>query len=322
MRFNIGITGTGSLIGQAVIKSIVRSENPDSYRLIGFDYFTQTVGSFSCAYNYILPDLLDKKVSTVEWLDTLLKHIKTEKISILFVGVDFELPLLAKHKKEFKKIDCSVVISSEEVINISSDKYLTYKFLKDNHLNCPISYLPHEDIENISYPVIIKPREGARSRDVYKVDSYKELSEKIPLITNPVIQEYVGDDLTEYTCGILFMDGELQSSICLKRSIKEGNTFIAEHDRNTSENINTYISKVAYSLKPYGSINLQLRLDRNGDPKIFEINPRHSGTTYMRSLFGYNEVLFILKYILENKKIKFDLKYGKVLRFYEEQVIQ
>ncbi|MES2808654.1 MAG: ATP-dependent carboxylate-amine ligase, partial [Bacteroidota bacterium] len=38
MKYNIGITGTGSLVGQAIIKSIIRSEYKDDYNLTGFDY--------------------------------------------------------------------------------------------------------------------------------------------------------------------------------------------------------------------------------------------------------------------------------------------
>ena len=41
----------------------------------------------------------------------------------------------------------------------------------------------------------------------------------------------------------------------------------------------------------------------------------------MRCLFGYNEVLFILKYILEGKEIAFDLKKGKVIRHFEETLV-
>ena len=61
MQFNVGITGTGSLIGQAIIKSIIRSDYSDNYNLVGFDYFTDTVGSFLCKKNHILPDIYKNK---------------------------------------------------------------------------------------------------------------------------------------------------------------------------------------------------------------------------------------------------------------------
>ena len=62
-------------------------------------------------------------------------------------------------------------------------------------------------------------------------------------------------------------------------------------------------------------------MDYEGIPKLFEINPRHSGTTYIRSLFGYNEIIFLIKKILEKKSIKFDIVEGKAVRYFEEKLI-
>ena len=63
-------------------------------------------------------------------------------------------------------------------------------------------------------------------------------------------------------------------------------------------------------------------MDKNGIPKLFEINPRHSGTTYIRSLFGYNEVIYIINYLIHGKECKFSLVDGKALRYFEEKLIK
>ena len=59
--YTIGITGTGSLIGQAVIKSIKKSSFKNE-KLIGMDYFPNTIGSYWVDKNYVLLDILDKKI--------------------------------------------------------------------------------------------------------------------------------------------------------------------------------------------------------------------------------------------------------------------
>ena len=56
--------------------------------------------------------------------------------------------------------------------------------------------------------------------------------------------------------------------------------------------------------------------------KIFEINSRHSGTTYIRSLFGYKEVEYIINLLLFDKEIEFDLREGTVVRYYDEFFIE
>ena len=324
MKYNIGVTGTGSLIGQAIIKSIQRSTDLNNYKIIGFDYFNDTVGSFWCEKNYQLPDIYTNPHLEKKWLNEVLLHLKNESIDILFIGVDFELELFAKHKDFFEKnVNCKIIISPSNVIEIGNDKYLTYKFLKNNDLYYPRTYLTNEvDFEDLDYPVIVKPRVGARSRGVFKVNNEKELIEKIKIIRDPIIQELVGNENTEYTCGIIYIGGELKASIALKRSLKEGNTYISEHNINTEKIILDYISDIANKLKPFGSCNLQLRIDNKGIPKLFEINPRHSGTTYVRSLFGYNEITYIINCVLEGKDTKMKLKSGRVLRYFEEKIIK
>ena len=323
MKFNIGITGTGSLIGQAIIKSIIRSEYNSDYVLIGFDYFKETVGSFFCKNNYILPDIYKNKNLSNDWISNIIQIIRKEKLKILFCGVDFELLLLSQNKQHIEtETGCKVIVSSPEVIKICNDKYHTYKFLKDNKLSFPKTYLPEDiDYSIIKYPLIVKPRIGARSRDVFLVNDMDELKKKIEVVKNPIIQENISDMSSEYTCGVIFLDNKVCDSIVLKRTLKDGNTFVSEHSKNFDPKIKDYVNVIATKLKPYGSCNFQLRVDYEGIPKLFEINPRHSGTTYIRSLFGYNEIIFLIKKILEKKSIKFDIVEGKAVRYFEEKLI-
>lgn len=322
----IGITGTGSLIGQAIIKSIKQSSFKDS-KLVGMDYFGDTIGSYWTDKNYILPDILDERMTEEVWFETVLSIITENNINILFIGVDFELYLFAKYKDTIeKRTSCRVVVSSKESIQIADDKYLTYKFLKENGLYYPVTFLGSEinqAIESgmIDFPMIVKPRNGYRSIDVFMVKDAEELHDKIQKISNPVIQECVGTKDTEYTCGVIAIN-DVKKSIVLRRDLKDGNTSSAYYQKDFPEIITKYILDVADKLNIFGVCNFQLRLDKDGIPKIFEINSRHSGTTYMRTLFGFNEIEFILEYILNKKVIDFHLKEGTVKRYYEEFLIQ
>jgi len=319
---NIGITGTGSLIGQAIIKSIKSSDIVNQVEIIGFDYFENTIGSFWCRKNIILPDIL-KKENKEQWKKTIFKTIIDEKISILFIGVDFELMLFSQLKSEIEETTgCKVVVSNERVISIGNDKYLTYKFLKDNGLNFPKTWLQMEiDKAEIKYPCIIKPRVGARSKGVYVIKNKNELKEKIKSIEEPIVQELVGNIDSEYTCGILCLDNKIINTIVLKRYLKEGNTSIAEYKNSYNDKIYDYINKIAMNLMPNGSCNLQLRCDTNGEPYLFEINPRFSGTTYMRALFGFKEVEYTIKYLQKMEPRDFVLSEGKAYRYFEEKLM-
>ncbi len=324
MKSNILITGTGSLIGQAIIKSINFSEIRDKITLVGCDYFPNTVGSFWCDKNYVLPDLLNP-LEIENWKNAIINIVMKSEVRIIFVGVDFELAFFADLKAELKeKYECTVIVSNKKVIEIGNDKYKTYEFLLEHGIRAPRTYLLEEmEDSKLDYPFILKPRNGARSRGVEivkGVESYLNLYEKYK-DKNYIAQELIGTCDTEYTCGILCWDGVCIDNIILKRVLKEGNTIYAEYSGNSETKIKEYIKCIGDALKPYGSCNLQLRTDKDGIPYLFEINPRFSGTTYMRALFGYNEVEFIICKIMGWKDTILNPKQGKVYRFFEERLV-
>jgi len=323
----IAITGTGSLIGQAIIKSIKQSSFSKE-KLIGIDYFIESVGSYWTDKNYILPDILDKKISEKYWLEKVTDIIKKEKVNILFIGVDFELPLFSKYKSFIENsTSCIIVVSDEKTICIGNDKYETYKFLKKNNLYHPKTFLETEILhaiksQEIEFPIIVKPRNGYRSIDVYLVTNEEELLAKINKVTNPIIQEYIGNKDTEYTCGVISFNGHVKMSIVLRRDLKDGNTSTTYLENNFPHIIKEYVESVSQKLAQFGVCNFQLRIDDKGIPKIFEINARHSGTTYIRSLYGFNEIEYLLEYLLNKKEITFNMKNGTVKRYYDEFLVE
>ncbi len=320
--YNIGVTGTGSLVGQAIIKCIRDSALKSDIHLVGFDYFPETVGSYWVDEHLLLPDFLAPAISEDMWLEKLIDIIRDKNIRLLFIGVDFELPLFAKFRQRINaETGCEVFVSDERIIRIGNDKYLTYEYLRDHDFYHPLTYLPGDIGPGLKFPCMVKPRVGTTSRGVYKVDSLAELNEKLPGIKDPVVQELIGNMETEYTCGVVFMEGELKARIALRRKLKIGHTFEAFHDHATPPVIYEYISEVAHDLQPFGACNFQLRLDDKGIPKIFEINPRHSGTTYIRSLFGYNEIELIIRLHLGMPVEPFALKEGKVIRYFDEMFV-
>lgn len=321
---NVLVTGTGALIGQAIIKSLLKSGVREDICIIGCDYFDNSVGSFWCERNYILPDLLKEDLVNA-WKEAVIDIIRKEGICILFVGVDFELRYFADMKKEIENdYGCKVIVSDRRVIDIGNDKYDTYRFLKNNGINAPDTFLLDEANEKlINFPIVIKPRIGARSRGVYFVNNmseYRDIFEKCKG-KDYIIQKAIGSMNTEYSCGILYWEGEFINSIVLKRILKEGNTFLAEYNNNKEKEIIEYIRKIGDALKPFGSCNLQLRIEDDNKPYLFEINPRFSGTTYMRALFGYNEVEYIVRKSLGLDAHIINPKPGKVYRYYEERLV-
>ena len=71
-----------------------------------------------------------------------------------------------------------------------------------------------------------------------------------------------------------------------------------------------------------GPINLQLRLDREGCPSIFEINPRFSGTTAFRVVCGFNDPLRVALHYLQGQPIsQVEVRQVQIFRYLEQWVV-
>jgi carbamoyl-phosphate synthase large subunit len=318
---SITVSGVGSLFAQGILKCLHASNI--EVLINGLDYFDSAFGFRWCDSRSILPDLLNPNVSEDDWFDALVESILRSNSKFLFIGVEFELlPVSTRADELFAITGCRAIVSRQELIRSCNDKYLTIKMLNNNDLDTPLSFIPEDGINTIinkiSFPMLVKPRFGARSRGVIIVNDYQMLISAIDKTDRPIIQEYLINDDLEFTCGITMIKENIDSISILRRTLRDGNTWSAcsEH-RVDVENL---CIRVGQSLKPFGPLNIQLRI-HNEQPKIFEINPRFSGTTIFRSLLGINEPERILSQLIGNKVEKSPkLRLGKVVRFFDEVV--
>jgi carbamoyl-phosphate synthase large subunit len=320
------VSGCGSLLGQGIIKTILSSKK--NYTVFGTEYIGESVGLYWVKKGYILPDILKKKVSINSWYLKLLKIIKQHKINYLIPGLDFELPIFCKLKSKIEKnSNCKIIISNKKIINICKDKWKTVEFLRKNNFVYPRSCLPKNlkfFLKKNKFPLIVKPRIGSTSRNVFLVKNRKELKSALQKCSKPIIQEYLFKNNNEYTCGVIFDPNKniCLSSIVLNRKLKNGNTIKATLIKDEkSKKINKFIINVTKKIRPLGPLNFQLCLTKKG-PTIFEINPRFSGTTPLRNIFGLNEIQVLLN-SLENKRLnKIQLKTGTIYRYFNDYFLK
>ena len=78
--------------------------------------------------------------------------------------------------------------------------------------------------------------------------------------------------------------------------------------------------RICAAFQPDGPFNIQLRLDRDGTPVPFEFNVRFSGTTPIRSHFGFRDVEAMLYESILERDISscFHIHGGVAYRYIEE----
>lgn len=318
---NILVTGAGSLLGQGILRLL---------KIANFKKKIFTADPDSKSSGHWLGDeaLIIPKVSEVNYIETIQNIVLRNKIDIILVGTDVELQLLSQFKNEFlEKFNCKVIVSDLNVITISNDKFLTAQFLKENNFPYPFSVMANDKIgldqirEKFGFPLFAKPIDGARSLGIRKIYNEEELNELFNPESNLTVQQYLPEELGEYTSGCIVVEGKCKSIVTLKRDLRDGNTYRTYRDALTSS-YDDVIKKVAEKLNPDGPVNFQFRVFNN-EPVIFEINGRFSGTTPLRYFYGFNEVEALLKYHLFKESIKNPvLKEGMVLRAWSDVFIE
>ncbi|MEP7350098.1 MAG: ATP-grasp domain-containing protein [Sphingorhabdus sp.] len=316
----IVVTGAGAVLGQGIIKSLRASSLP--CEILALDPNPLSSGLYWADKARLIP-----MASEPDYIKCVEQILAEERPDAVLVGTDVELAIFAEHRHEWEtKFATHIIISDPRMIAIADDKYLTCQFLADHDLDPPLSALPENDeelahlIETAGFPLIVKPRVGARSVGVSLVHNPAQLADALKGRTGLMVQQWAGPDDEEYTSSVLFFDDRPQASIVMRRDLRDGNTYRAYADEYPE--LNDFIRKVACALRPYGPANFQFRRDLQGKPHIFEINARFSGATPLRALVGFNEVEMCLRKILYGTEISQPpIKSGIILRHLDEQFV-
>ncbi len=316
-KINVLVTGVGGNVGQGIIKALRLSKL--NLRIIGADASPYSPGLYRVDKGLVVPRAGEKS-----YLSEMIRICKEEKVDCMMLGPDQELLTMAQNKEiVVKETGAKVIVSSVNVIETGNDKWLTYLFLREAKLNFPKSFIPTSPEENlaqaekIDFPLIVKPRVGFGSKDIFVVKKKEELNSVIQRVCNPIIQEYLLPDDEEYTSEVFTLtDGTQYGTITMKRKLLRGTSVVAICD--DYKEIKAEAQKAALALKPYGPCNFQMRLTKNG-PVIFEINPRFSGTTVVRAKFGFNSPENVIRHFVLGETLPPPkIEKGVMLRYWEE----
>lgn len=268
------------------------------------------------------------------YISFILDYCQSNNIFAIISLFDIDLPILSKSKSLFENNGIQLLVSDYEVSKICNDKWESYKFLINNKILTPKTFLSFQDSikaidqEEINFPLVIKPRWGMGSIGIYLADdehelgvlyhkikkeilnSYLKYESNATIDKSIIIQEMISGE--EYGLDIIndLNKNYITTLVKRKTAMRAGET-----DSAITEN-NPILSKTGQKISECLGHILNLDVDcfyvKNTESYVLEMNCRIGGHYPFSHLAGANLPLAIVKWLSgeEVDSSLFDIKYG------------
>lgn len=269
------------------------------------------------------------------YIPFLINYCKDNEISAIISLFDIDLPVLAKHRDEFESIGTKLIISDLDFVNICNDKWQSFCYLKENGFDVPKTYIDLDESireinnNNLSFPLIIKPRWGCGSLSIFKVNNIDELrvlynkcreeikdsylkyeasqNENQSVLIQQIIngEEYGLDVINDLNCNYM------NTIVRKKIGMRSGETDCAQI-MNIPE-LKLIGKKLSYLSKHIANLDVDV-LGLEGKYYVLELNARFGGGYPFSHISGVNLPGAIIEWLKGNEAPKefFEEEYGVV----------
>jgi carbamoyl-phosphate synthase large subunit len=213
-------------------------------------------------------------------------------LDLVVPGVDEELTPLAMRANHSP---APILLPDASFVETMLDKLQTASSISAAGLTAPRT-LPFERAQELTFPIIVKPRSGRGSRGVRQVTDPSQLSAYLALSDVADPAAFVAQDCVvgqEYTVFVAAdRERRLAAVVPVKALIKRGITIRAETD--AAPEILDYARRFQAHFQPAGVYNIQLILTADRKVFPFEVNPRISTTFCLAIATGFDPIAAFL----------------------------
>jgi carbamoyl-phosphate synthase large subunit len=219
------------------------------------------------------------------YIDAIEEICTHERIGLVVPTIDDELPLFGAWRDRLQANGTRVAASSQLTAEICNDKFLTCHYLASQGIPVADTFLPSALPSDLALPVFVKPRVGRGGVGAFAARTRRELEFFIDYVPTPVVQTFL--DGPEFTIDVLGdFDGRPMSVVPRERVVIRAGTI--DRGRTVSDRSLLELGiRCAQTLRFVGAANVQCRVV-DGQPVVFEINPRFSGGIPLTIAAGAN----------------------------------
>jgi carbamoyl-phosphate synthase large subunit len=120
------------------------------------------------ADHYLVPPA----VTEPGYVPALAEAVAEHDVELVVPLTDLDMTVLAERRDE---LDALVLLPEVDVVERTNDKFLTHVFLEEHGIGSPAAWLPDELPNDLPFPVLVKPRRGFGSRNIFRANDCLEL---------------------------------------------------------------------------------------------------------------------------------------------------
>ncbi len=277
----------------------------------------RTAPALLCAdHALIVPPIAD-----AAYIPALLEHVKRHAVRLLLPTIDTDLLPLSRQRDAFSALGCTALIADYETVHICRDKIETHRFLQQNGIDTPRTYLPDEirAAARHEFPYLIKPRFGSSSQSVHRIEDAVDLEYHLQRVREPIVQEFVSG--VEHTLDVYVgLNGSVRTVVPRARWQVRGGE-VSKGVVVKDLEIMRAGQRVTEALgpSPRGVVTLQCIVTPQRRIRFIEINPRFGGGAPLAIAAGADFPQWLLQECLgQSPAIAFDgFRHGTLMLRYD-----
>jgi len=342
-KITVLLTAAGGIGATSYIDCLKNNYENRKVRVVCSDVFDQPIMHYKADSFHLLPRGNSKK-----YIKSLIRLCKKEKVNVVIPCNGSEVFAISKKLNLLNSKKIYANVPNYSVIKKTRNKFLVFKFLRENTIPVPDFYLVHnkrefvEALESLNYPtrpVCFKPAnyfasDGSRGFRILRKNNsigdiilnhkpgFPEIDYETSLRLferknfELLVMEYLPGK--EYSMHVLAKNGKMIfNSFFHKKKALQGHSLESIIEKR--KDLNTIANKIVSIMNYSYNMNIQLRLSQKGQPKVIEINPRMGGGISLPTAAGINLPYMAVKMALHEKLPKKQMiRKTKLLRYWKE----
>ena len=276
---NILLTAIGSMSALCAINSLHKA----GHRVIGCDIYPK-----EWHYEASLCDAFCQApyANTQEYIPFLIQLAKENNVDFIFPLTDLEIDVINANRQRLRDVGIKICMPSAETLKVARNKYTLFKtFENDNNVPSVPTFTVEDDLSNLTYPCVAKPRGGRSSEGLCFLQDKTQLK-GIKDVASYIFQEKIDGRV----CTVDYVRNPADGhSFCVPREellrTKNGAGTTVRIFHNAK--LESLVKYIGDKLKISGVVNMEFI---NHDDKFYliDINPRFSAGIAFSCKTGYD----------------------------------